>query len=324
MTLTPLPTSTLATRALVDALSVESTGQEHRFVAPPCGGHGFRMFGGMLMAQAVGAAGRTVDDGRVDSVQATFLRPGDRHVPVDIEVRRLFDGRSYRSRQVLLSQHGQMLVTAVISFRANPDDPRLCHVDRPPYPSASLLPAERHLSPWTDQAGNASACPVEVRRVPGRCRHGHDRHGSDGRGHARRGHNRGGEDAVLAAAPAGNSTEPLAAWLRIAGLGSDSLLHLAAVTYASDLLPMEAAMVASGYEPCSDELTWATLSHSLWFHRTPSADRWMLFHHDSPVAGGGQAMVTGSLHDEEGSLVATFVQQGAVRPNRAPQQDQAA
>ena len=58
-----------------------------------------RMFGGQVAAQALMAAGRTVERGRVHSLHSYFLRPGDPTVPILYEVDRIRDGRSFTTRQ---------------------------------------------------------------------------------------------------------------------------------------------------------------------------------------------------------------------------------
>src|ERR1035437_8690114 len=51
-----------------------------------------RVFGGQVTGQALIAAGRTVEHGRVHSLHAYFLRPGDPLVPILYEVDRIRDG----------------------------------------------------------------------------------------------------------------------------------------------------------------------------------------------------------------------------------------
>ncbi len=85
---------------------------------------------------------------------------------------------------------------------------------------------------------------------------------------------------------------------------------------ASDLTARESAMVAAGRHPYSDELTWATLSHTLWIHRPARVDRWIRCDQQSAVIGTDRALVQGGLIDESGSVVASFSQEGAMRVNR--------
>ena len=79
------------------------------------------MFGGQVAAQALMAAGRTVEIGRVHSLHAYFLRPGDPTVPILYEVDRIRDGRSFTTRRVVAIQHGRAIFNMSVSF----------HVDEP-------------------------------------------------------------------------------------------------------------------------------------------------------------------------------------------------
>ncbi|MGB7103178.1 MAG: acyl-CoA thioesterase domain-containing protein, partial [Acidimicrobiales bacterium] len=66
-----------------------------------------RTFGGQVAAQALMAAGRTVDSGRVHSLHSYFLRPGDTSAPILYEVDRIRDGKSFTTRRVVAVQHGR-------------------------------------------------------------------------------------------------------------------------------------------------------------------------------------------------------------------------
>ena len=55
-----------------------------------------RVFGGQVAAQALIAAGRTIEDQKnVHSLHSYFLRPGDPNVPIIYEVDRIRDDRSF-------------------------------------------------------------------------------------------------------------------------------------------------------------------------------------------------------------------------------------
>jgi acyl-CoA thioesterase-2 len=306
---------------LLVSLQLKPAGSADCFVAAASGGEGFRMFGGHLLAQALVAARRTVTSGQVHAVQATFLRAGDRGAATTLHVQRLFDGRTYRVRQVTIEQVGQVLMTAMISFHDGEMDPA---GDDPRRTTASLPPvAVGRLSPWSDQGGNATACPIELRRDEQEPATHPERDGpgartpNTGAGTAdrRAGDRIAPHDATSDRPPGWRRT-----WFKAAAgfpdAGLDELMHAALVAYASDLTAMESAMVAAGRHPHSDELTWATLSHTLWIHGTPRADRWIRCDQQTAVIGTDRALVHGSLIDESGSVVASFSQQGAMRVNR--------
>src|SRR5271165_1179489 len=83
--------------------------------------HRQRVFGGQVAAQALMAAGRTVERGRVHSLHSYFLRPGDPNIPILYEVDRIRDGRSFTTRRVVAIQHGRAIFHMSASF----------HVDEP-------------------------------------------------------------------------------------------------------------------------------------------------------------------------------------------------
>ena len=78
-----------------------------------------RTFGGQVAAQALMAAGRTVDVGRVHSLHSYFLRPGDPSIPILYEVDRIRDGRSFTTRRVVAIQHGRAIYNMQASFHAD-------------------------------------------------------------------------------------------------------------------------------------------------------------------------------------------------------------
>src|SRR5688500_16239507 len=69
-----------------------------------------RVFGEQVAGQAVVAASRAVDAGRlVHSLHAYFLRPGDPTNPILYEVDRIRDGKSFTTRRVVAIQHGKAI-----------------------------------------------------------------------------------------------------------------------------------------------------------------------------------------------------------------------
>ena len=82
------------------------------------------MFGGQVLAQALVAAGRTVDaDIPVHSLHAYFLRPGDPETPIVFDVDRIRDGRSFVTRRVVAIQHGRAIFNMAASFHVVEDGP---------------------------------------------------------------------------------------------------------------------------------------------------------------------------------------------------------
>lgn len=77
----------------------------------------FALYGGQVAAQALMAAGSTVDPARLPhSLHGYFLRPGDPLLPTVFTVYRDRDGRSFSARRVVAIQHGKVIFTMAASF----------------------------------------------------------------------------------------------------------------------------------------------------------------------------------------------------------------
>jgi acyl-CoA thioesterase II len=73
---------------------------------------GLAAFGGQVLAQALVAARRTVDEPReAHSLHGYFILPGDLAAPIVYFVDRLRDGSSFSTRQVSAIQHGRAIFT---------------------------------------------------------------------------------------------------------------------------------------------------------------------------------------------------------------------
>src|SRR3954468_3014766 len=75
------------------------------------------LYGGQVAAQALRAAGLTVDDDRhAHSLHGYFLRPGRPDHPVLLHVDRDRDGRSFSARHVRAMQEGKVIFSMLASF----------------------------------------------------------------------------------------------------------------------------------------------------------------------------------------------------------------
>ena len=119
-----------------------------------------RLYGGEVLAQALMAAGRTVDDGRrVHSMHAYFLKLGDPKVPVVYEVDRIRDGRSFTTRRVVAIQHGTAIFNMAASFQVDETGPD--HHDEMP----EVVAAETLGSIW-DRFGDDEPEPIDRQGSP--------------------------------------------------------------------------------------------------------------------------------------------------------------
>lgn len=251
-----------------------------------------RVFGGLVVAQALVASARTVEGRAPHSLHGYFLLPGDPRAPIVYEVDRLRDGKSFTTRRCNAIQHGRAIFSLSASFQI--DEKGLEHaVAMPDVPLPETLPSEAEIvaeygaiMPEPILRWFASDRPIETRPVdPSR----YVRHDPG--------------------APAQD------VWLRTTGpLPDDPAIHRAVLAYLSDMTLLDTALIGHGHYVFDVKLQIASLDHALWFHRPFRADEWLLYTQDSPNASGARGLTRGLLFSRDGRLVATAMQEGLMRP----------
>lgn len=249
-----------------------------------------KVYGGQLVGQALAAARRTVDPRRrAHSVQATCLEMGRHDSPITYEVERIRDGRSFSVRSVVAAQEGRPLLRLMASFHI--PEPGLNHAERmpdvPPPDSVrplhevirahSTLPSEPVRREWSG---------VDVRYI---------------------------ESTLSEQTRRGTGRQQL--WIRVASpLPSDPAVHREVLTYLSDLLLINTALVPHGMILGDPELPRATLNHSAWLHADARTDEWLLIDQRSPRAVGARALSYAEVFTAHGNHIASFAQEGLIRP----------
>jgi acyl-CoA thioesterase-2 len=240
--------------------------------------------GGQIAAQALMAAGRTVDARSPHSLHVYFLRRGDARGPVSFDVGRLHDGGTFSTREVTATQDGAVLMKALASFTADVDSV----VYQQPIPSAplpeSLPPVEEQLAPYAAEFGGwwVESRPFDTRYVDPPPR--------------------------IAMDLDGPPTTMSRIWLRARGVvPAAPLVNGCVLTYLTALTLLEPAL-----GPMGKSLTdmSALLDHTVWFHRLADLSDWLFFDQSSPSGIGGRALATGSLFNRSGALVCTATQEG--------------
>jgi acyl-CoA thioesterase-2 len=121
-----------------------------------------RIYGGLVVAQALWAATRTVEARyAVHSLHAYFILGGDLREPVRYEVDRVRNGRSFTTRRVVARQSAGAILTLECSFQVDEEGPNL--------QSASLpadIPPPHDLTVEFD--AGAERCDVAVPADPPR------------------------------------------------------------------------------------------------------------------------------------------------------------
>jgi acyl-CoA thioesterase II len=255
-----------------------------------------RVFGGQVAAQALVAAGRTVDRDRfVHSLHSYFLRPGDPHVPIIYDVDRIRDGKSFTTRRVVAIQHGEAIFNLAASFQVAEDGPDHS-IEMPDVPDPGGLPNFRDwVEPHADRLDPAFAqWLMRDRAIDLR--------------HTREPHWLGAEPRLA----------EQDVWIKAVGeLPDDPLLHACVVAYASDVTLLDTVTIPHAIW-FHDNYQFASLDHAMWFHRPFRADDWLLYHQESPSASGARGLALGYVFRQDGALAITVMQEGLVRPIVTP------
>lgn len=242
-------------------------------------GRQHRLFGGQIIAQALMAAARTVAiDRPVHSLHAYFLRPGDPSTPAIFEVERIRDGRSFSTRRIVVIQRGQAIFNMDASFQIV--EPGLSHsVPMPdvPPPDESRVTASMHDRPFLSL-----------------------RQGAGDETHAR-------------------DNEPTQyIWLKTTGpVPDDPLIHTALLSYESDSALLGTSRIPHMRAVERKQMQVASLDHSIWYHQPVNVDSWLLYSLTSPTAGHARGYSRGTIHAQNGTLVASCIQEGLIRVHEA-------
>ncbi|MBX9470178.1 MAG: acyl-CoA thioesterase II [Rhizobium sp.] len=251
-----------------------------------------RVFGGLVIAQALMAAQRCVDPDRiVHSLHAYFMRPGDPSIPIVYQVERIRDGSSFTTRRVVAIQHGKAIFSMSASFQV--EEPGFDHqVAIPDVPGPETLMGEAEF-----RAAFLAKAPDTVKKYWGRERPIEIRPTS------------------LTHYLSREKLEPEAhIWVRASGLVPDDRHYQAAIlAYLSDMTLLDTSLYAHGTSIFDPELQVASLDHAMWFHRPCRLDDWLLYTQDSPSAAGARGMTRGSIFTRDGRLVASVAQEGLIR-----------
>ena len=246
-----------------------------------------RTFGGQVAAQALMAAGRTVQHGSVHSLHSYFLRPGDPRVPILYEVDRIRDGKSFTTRRVVAIQHGRAIYNMQASFHS--EEQSLEHqFEMPDVPGPETIKPllERVQSEFGDIDEWFKRQHLIDQRFIGE----------------------------LPWSPLRSKEPRQRLWIKADGeLPEDPLLHACVIAYASDMSLFDAILAPHSIRWDDGTFMGASLDHCMWFHREVRADEWLLYDTDSPIAHGGRGLARGFLFNQAGQLQVSMVQEGLTR-----------
>ena len=271
---------------LLGALTLLSVGEDQFIVAPATPGTPGRIFGGLLLAQAVIGAAATVEGKDIHSLHATFVRAGNPGTPRVVAVTRVRDGRSIVTRQVAVLEEDDPLLVAIASFATDSPQPDLAE----PAPDAAAPEEMPLLQEW------AAAVPagrqwidrppaVEI-RLP----------------------------ESLSFLTGATATTTRSHWMRLPrNVGDDNTLNAALLAYASDFFLMDMIFRMHPDELGPGRANGFSLDHAIWFHRPVRFDDWHLHTQEAVALVGDRGLAQGAIHDAAGRRVASVAQEVLLR-----------
>jgi acyl-CoA thioesterase-2 len=256
------------------------------FLGNPGPGEG-RLFGGLVAAQSVMAAGLTVAEGDIHAIHAFFLRPGRHDVPIRFVVDRIRDGRTFTTRRVVAHQGGEAIFSLEASF-ARPErgiEHQMVAMPEVPAPE-TCEDWEKVRARLFGAAARLHASAVEVRMCD--------------------------PDDFTSRMTKSYERQM---WMRPNGtMPDDTLIHSAVMAYASDRTLLSTAARPHGMVP--GQMRGASLDHAMHWHCKPHFDDWILYAAESPVARSARGLIHGAMYARDGTLVASVVQEGLIRVPR--------
>lgn len=288
----------------LDAFHLQAMG-DGRFRVPGVGSSSVEdvVFGGLVLAQLVLATAATrsaehVEPGHIKSkhiksLHTIFARSARTGSPLDLAVETIHDGRAMASMHASVGQGGRVCAQSLVLLDV--DEPDLVH-----HQLAAPIVGAPSEAP-TGWGGLLAPPGSEVRVV-------------------------GGTDTWSASAPVG--PPELDVWVRLPAAppsdrpgrdvdGSDRrawsqamLAHASVGFLIGTALRPHAGL---GQQMAHRELTTGVVTHTITFHRPWAAGQWLLLAHTSPYAGRGGAYGRADVFSEDGTLVASFVQDSVIR-----------
>ncbi|BBZ11197.1 acyl-CoA thioesterase [Mycobacterium branderi] len=236
--------------------------------------------GTQVLAQAIVAVAKRFPEKSVRSAHAVFARAVVVGPPVEFEIDVVHEGRSTATAVVAAMQNGRRCVTVTVLVDVPSPDVIRHHIPRPEV----VGPAEANVCQMP-MAGR------ELRLV----------------------------DVVDVNSPDEVGPPELYAWLHYDPIPTRDDLAKALLAYFTGHLGISTTMRAhAGIGTAQSHLTVSTapMTVTVSFHEPVRWDGWLLYSHESTQVGAGMSYIRGTVHTEEGELLASFVQEALIRPMR--------
>lgn len=268
---------------LIDLFDVELTGSEQVSADTGRAGEDDRQVveGTQVLAQAIVAVAKRFPDKSIRSAHAVFSRAVFVGAPVELAIDVVHEGRSTATAVVTAAQNGKRAITVTVLADVPSGDVITHHLPKPEV----TAPADANVAhmPMTGR---------QVRLV----------------------------DVVDVNSPDEVGPPELHAWLHYDPVPTRKDLAKALIAYFTGHLGISTTMRAhAGIGTSQAHLTVSTapMTVTVSFHEPVRWDGWLLYTHESTQVGAGMSYVRGTVHTEDGALLASFVQEGLIRPLRA-------
>ena len=267
---------------LVDLFDVELAGEDRVTADTGLAGEDDRQVveGTQVLAQAIVAVAKRFPDKSIRSAHAVFSRAVFVGAPVEFAIDVVHEGRSTATAIVTAAQNGKRSITITVLADVPTDDVIAHHLPKPDVAG----PAEAN-------AGRMPMTGRELRLV----------------------------DVVDVNSPDEVGPPELHAWLHYDPVPTREDLAKALIAYFTGHLGISTTMRAhEGIGTAQAHLTVSTapMTVTVSFHEPVRWDGWVLYTHESTQVGAGMSYVRGTVHTEDGALLASFVQEGLIRPLR--------
>lgn len=236
--------------------------------------------GTQVLAQAIVAVAKRFGDKSVRSAHAVFSRAILVGAPVELVIDVVAEGRSTATAIVSAQQHGRRAITMTVLADVPSEDVIRHQALRPEVGT----PAEAHESPMP-MTGR------QLRLV----------------------------DVTDVNSPDEVGPPELHAWLHYDPIPVREDLAKALLAYFTGHLGISTTMRAHagiGTAQAHHTVSTAPMTVTVSFHEPVSWDGWLLYTHESTQVGAGMSYVRGAVHTEAGELLASFTQEGLIRPLR--------
>ena len=237
--------------------------------------HWGRIYGGLVIAQALLAATQTViQEHSVHSLHGYFILGGDPTEPVRYEVNRIRNGRSFTTRTVVARQSGGAIFNLSCSFQRFEDGVETQTADFP----TGL--ADPETSPWAKEGSGVDRFDIKLDE-------------GDPRSMA----------WVRYPLPLGD--DPRIHACALAYLSDTTPMDAVAASHPNGMPETS--------EQWHDTYMSASLDHAMWLHRPTRADDWLLMALKGQGIIRTRGLSTGPVFSADGQHVATIAQEGLIR-----------